>query len=444
MRHAAIVFSILMTLMSGFVLSQLWALEPASSRPIQAMTSSQVEETALDFYQAVNAYLDGGDDASLRRILHPGFATHQSGSSWAGTAEELLHHLDSVRLLYPGIQLEPDAISLGSNTASVTLSVSSQQRLEFAGIGIDPVEVVGRLDVMRIERGLVVERWSSAPLAGQLEAYPAISIDLPFTVNTLVARVKEVPLEGASEPTINHARHLLLIVKSGEAFLDVTRQSAIPTIPAMVWRSNHGHVAAATPIEPKMTIALNPMEAVFLPAGTRFRMWDSSNRDTTLIALEFGPPMSPEIPSSAPLVTALGRTLWSGIELEGVGDRLTLSLGSARLLPNSMLSSGATVGMALTWVTSGSIEMSAGGGEARVRKAGGTRSQLTDGHALLLAGESAAAGPGSTIRYLTSCNEPATAWFFSIVLASVDDASVESASSTPDPTPAPPPNRTLS
>ena len=441
MRHAAIVFSILMTLMSGFVLSQLWALEPASSRPIQAMTSSQVEETALDFYQAVNAYLDGGDDASLRQILHPGFATHQSGSSWAGTAEELLHHLDSVRLLYPGIQLEPDAISLGNNTASVTLSVSSQQRLEFAGIGIDPVDVVGRLDFLRIERGLIAELWSSAPLAGQLESFPALSVDLPASIDTMVARVQQVPLESASEPAINHVRHLLLIVESGEALLDVTSQS---TIPAMIWRVNHGHVAAATPVETEMALALNPMEAMYLPAGTRFRMWDSSNRDTTLIALEFGPPMSPEIPSSAPLVTALGRTLWSGIELEGVGDRLTLSLGSARLLPNSMLSSEATVGMALTWVTSGSIEMSAGGGEARVRKAGGTRSQLTDGHALLLAGESAAAGPGSTIRYLTSGNEPTTAWFFSIVPASVDDASVERASSAPDPTPAPPPNRTLS
>jgi hypothetical protein len=435
MRHAAIVTSIVLTLMSGFVLSQLWALEAPSSRSIPvAADPHQIEATALGFYQAVNAYLGSGDDASMRRMLHPGFVTNQPGSSWAGTTEDFLRHLDSVRRLYPSIQLEPEAASLGNNIASVTLSVSSQQRREFAGIEIDPIEVVGRLDVVRIERGLIVERWSSAPLAGQLEAYSSLSIDWRFASNTLATRVQEFSLENASEPVTNSFSHLLVIVKSGQALLDVTSQADIP---AMIWRVQHGRAVPAAPIEPEMTVTLDSMETVYLPAGTEFRIWDSRNLGTSLIALEFGPPFSREIQQRAPLFEDLAGTLWSGIELEGVGNRLTLSLGHAALLPQATLSSREVEGMELTWVTGGSLEMASSSGEARVRKAGGTRSQLIDGHALLQAGETAAAGPGSNITYQVSGDTQATAWFLSLVPADPGGAEM-----TPIPTPAPGPNHT--
>lgn len=448
MRHAAIVTSIVLTLMSGFVLSQLWSLKPASPAPIQGATSSQLEDTALGFYQAVNVFLGRGDDTSLRRMLHPGFVTHQAGGAWAGTAEDFLHHLDSVRRLYPRIQLEPEAVSLGNNIASVTFSVSSQQMREFAGIDIDPIDVVGRLDVVRIERGLIVERWSSAPLAGQLEAFSSLSIDWLFPSNTLAARVQEIPLGSASEQTINPVSHMLLIVKSGQALLDVTSQADIP---AMIWRVHRGHAVPAAPVEPEMTVALNPMEAVYLPAGTGFRMWDTSRRDTTLIALEFGlpislelgPPDPSEISSTAPLLETLGETLWSGIELEGLGDHLTLSFGHANLLPQSTLSSREVEAMELAWVTSGSLDMTGSGGEVRVRKVSGTRSQLIDGLALLQAGEAAAAGPGSHITYQDSGDTPATAWFFSLVPAPVP-VNADGMDATPIPTPAPRPNPSLS
>ena len=174
MRHAATAISLCMALISGVVLAQVWALEPIRSPAIPAVTSSDVEETALTFYQAVNTYLDGGDDGALRQILHPEFVTYHLGSSGAGSAADFMQQLDSIRGLYPGMQLTPEVVYLGNNTASVSLSLSSQLGGEFAGIGIDPVDLVGRLDFLRIERRLIVERWSSAPLAGDLDAFPAL------------------------------------------------------------------------------------------------------------------------------------------------------------------------------------------------------------------------------------------------------------------------------
>ncbi len=127
---------------------------------------------------------------ALRRILHPDFVTYHSGSSVAGNSADFMQQLDSIRHLYPGIQLAAEVVYMGNNAASVSLSLRNLHGGEFAGIGIDPVDVVGRLDLVRIERRLVVERWSSASLAGDLDAFPAYSIDLPVAIDTFVARVQ--------------------------------------------------------------------------------------------------------------------------------------------------------------------------------------------------------------------------------------------------------------
>ena len=204
------------------------------------------------------------------------------------------------------------------------------------------------------------------------------------------------------------------------------------TIPVMQWRMDQGRVAGPAEIVTSATVTLDRMEAVLLPAGTRFRMWDSGNGDATMLVLEFGPPISGGV--SPPLIESLGETLWSGISLKGVGNRLTLSFGHATLAPQAMLSSEQVRGMELTWVSGGSIDMAASGGEARVRDASGVRSQLDDGHALLQAGDAGAAGPGSEISYRVAGNTPATVWFFSLVPNGVETSENEAGAPTAIPT----------
>jgi hypothetical protein len=429
--------------MSAFVLGQFLRLEQPGPALLRAPADRRVEETVLTFYDVVNDYLGGGSDSALRRMLHPAFVTRHSEGAWAGTADDFLRHLDSTRQLHPGIRLEAEAASIGDETASVALSVVNAEKREFAGMGIDPAELFGKLEIVRIERGLVVERRSSAPVTGHLDAYPELSIDLPIALNTMIARVQEISLGRASEPIANPLRHLLVIVKSGQARLDVMSQ---PAAPAEVWRAHQGSIAPAVPIEPGAPVALEPMDAVYLPAGMQFQMWDASNGQTALIALDFGPPVSVDAGYSNPRLGLgpLDGALYSGIELERVGDRLTLSFGSVSVLPRSTLASQLTHGIGLAWITNGSLEVSATSGEARVRKAGGNRMQLIDGHAVLLAGETVAAGPGSTIQFLSNGSEPATAWFFGITPVSWGSVGADPASPAAVPTPARPPNRTVS
>ena len=161
-----------------------------------------------------------------------------------------------MRRLFPGLQLTVDVTTLSPNAASVALSWEAREQRDFAGIAIDPGDMIGRLDLVRIERGLIVERRSSGALGGQLDAFPALSLDLPGSLNTLVARVRQISLKGDYEPTTNRYGHLLLVDLSGEAFLEVLRPAALP---AMEWKAERGQVAGPATVETGQIVTLSQM-----------------------------------------------------------------------------------------------------------------------------------------------------------------------------------------
>ncbi len=71
MRHPATAIALVLALLSGFVLAQLWSLDPIRLRSIQAVPSAQVEATTLAFYQGVNDYLKDGNDSRAARDAAP-------------------------------------------------------------------------------------------------------------------------------------------------------------------------------------------------------------------------------------------------------------------------------------------------------------------------------------------------------------------------------------
>lgn len=433
MRHPATASALVLALLSGFVLAQLWSLDPIRLRSIPAVPSAQIEAISLAFYDGVNIYLDEGDDNALRERMHPAFVSHQSGTTATGNLEGFLQQLDTIRRFYPGIHLTAEVTPLSSSAASVALSWNTISRHDFAEIEIDPGDLIGRLDLLQIERGLIVERWSSAAIVGQLDAFPALSIELPIALNTMVARVRQIPLQGDYEPNTSQFGNLLLIDLSGETFLEVLHRGATES---MVWKADRGQATEPAPIEGGTPVALDQLDAVFLPAGTTFRMWDSGDQDATLIVLEFGPPVFTVEQPTGRLLADVRTTLWSGIELKNVGTRLHLSFGRAELLPGTTLSSPIVDGIELTWVTSGLLDMTGSRGETRMRAASGLRSQLIEGQAVLEAGDTGAAGPGADVTYQVNSEASSTVWFFSLVAAPHRPAT--------DATPTPIPSRNIS
>ncbi|MGE3796818.1 MAG: hypothetical protein AB7G88_03175 [Thermomicrobiales bacterium] len=431
MRHTAIIISILLTLMCGFVLRQLWAMEPVNPGAIPAAPDPQIEETAKRFYLAVNDYLDGSDDIAIRNALHRDFVAHQSGSARTGTADDYLDQLESVRQLFPGIQVTPEVASVGNNIASVTLSANTRELAGFAGMRIDAEDLIGRIEFLRVERGLIIDRWSSAPIAGHLDAYSAHSIDLPFSVDSVISRVQEVTLDGFSSLKVNHLRNILLLVTAGEARVAVTEQAVSP---AVTWRWGAYSGGQTETIGPGSSLSLYPMDAISLPGGTAINVWDSGDATTSLIALEFGAPLPRAISTTSSFDAFLADTLWSGIELENIDDHLTLAFGHATLLPLSVLTNERVNGVELMWVAEGSVDLAGAGGETRLRNAGGNRFHMSGGWAALAAGESAATDEGSSIRYQISGSAPASLWFFSIVPSTGSVGTSDDASDA-DPTP---------
>lgn len=440
--HRATAFALILALLSGFTLAQLWSLEPLRLGTIQSIPNSQVEATALAFYQGINAYLENGSGRELRRLLHPDFVSHQPGGPTSGNVDSLLQQFDSIKRHFPGLRIEPRITPVGSTAVSVSLAWDPMAPFDIAGIEIEPADLIGRLDLLRIERGLIAERWSSAVLVARLDAFPALSIELPFALQTMVARVRPIPLQGDYEPTFSQQGHLLLIDLSGDAFLEVIGPASTP---AMIWKRHQGRIADPAPVTAGMRVKLGQMDAIYLPAGAIFRIWDAGDQDAELIALEFGPPISGGIHGNGPLLTDLRTTLWSGVELAEVSDRLTLSFGRVELLPESTITSPNVSGIELACITSGTITMTGSHGEARVRAASGLRSQLVEGHAVLSAGDVSAASPGSRISYHATGTHSSTAWFFSLV-AEPDQPRAEATGTPAGPTVAPtsPPPRNIS
>ncbi|MEZ4531072.1 MAG: hypothetical protein R2855_08575 [Thermomicrobiales bacterium] len=442
MYHRATAVALMLALLSGFALAQLWSLDPVRLRSIQSVPSSQVEATTLAFYQGMNDYLDSGSDDALRKMLHPAFVSHQSGGLATGNEKSLFQQLDAIKQHFPGLRIEPRITPISGTAASVTLDWNHAARTEFAGIVVEPHELIGRLDLLRIERGLIVERWSSAVLAGQLDTFPALSLTLPVALDTLAARVRQIPLLGDHEPTASRFGHLLLIDLSGDAFLEVTDPASIP---AMIWKQHRGRVADPAPVEAGAVVALGQMDAVFVPAGATFRMWDAGDQNAALIALEFGPSISGETRPKGSLLADLHTTLWSGIELKKTGDRLTLSFGRAQLLPESTIANPEVGGIELAWVASGEIDITRSWGEVRMRAASGLRSQLIDNHGVLRADDTSAAGPGANVSYQADETLASTVWIFSLV-ATPDppDTDAEGTPAAPAALPTPPPPRNIS
>lgn len=433
MRTIALPITVVLIVLTAYLLNQLWTIEPLKRQSTAVGTSTEDNEAAERFYRAINTYLDEGEDEALRRQLHPEFATHQTGSDWSGTDADLLDRLASIRSFFPGIQLEPEFVVLTNGSVSVALKANVRNPSEFAGFAVQPSDLFGRLDLVRIERGLVAEHWSSAPLAGQFAAYTPLSIELSVPIGTQIARIQEAPLDSTSTPMISYSSHMLLIVTSGRAFLDVTKQT---TQPVMVWQQAVGMAAVPEPVDAAATVTLEPMDAVFLPAGTAFRLWDSIAATTNLIVIEFSRSISLPSSTEAPLLQALEETLWSGVSLSSEEASLTISFGQAVLLPQSTLLNPDTAGLDLAWVVGGSLEIAELGGETRVRKESGPRTQLIGGHALLTAGDAAASGPGSDVSYLNTGSTPAIAWFVSLV-PSQELANQGDENGSPAPTPMP-------
>ncbi|MEZ4504707.1 MAG: hypothetical protein R2848_02320 [Thermomicrobiales bacterium] len=145
MYHRATAVALMLALLSGFALAQLWSLDPVRLRSIQSVPSSQVEATTLAFYQGMNDYLDSGSDDALRKMLHPAFVSHQSGGLATGNEKSLFQQLDAIKQHFPGLRIEPRITPISGTAASVTLDWHHAARTEFAGIVVEPHELIGRL-----------------------------------------------------------------------------------------------------------------------------------------------------------------------------------------------------------------------------------------------------------------------------------------------------------
>lgn len=134
--------------------------------------SSQIESAdaaiGFAFYAGLDRVLADGSRADLDRTVSSDFVDHAGGTTTARSADELVDQLTSFGETFPGVQLRPRELFPAGSSLIAELPPITTAATRVAGLVLAPTRISGGIEVLRIRRGKVSERWS-VPL-------PAVSV----------------------------------------------------------------------------------------------------------------------------------------------------------------------------------------------------------------------------------------------------------------------------
>ncbi len=164
-RSPALLVASLLLLATGLALLRLASdlVEPPPSRPGQ--TDAAAVELVRRFYAAADVLLATGDAASLEALVAPDLVEHPPRLGRASGRAGLVAALRARRGAFPGLRLIVDDVQAGDgDRVTAFVRVDGTTGGSFLGLPL-PRESVswGPLEVFRVDRGRIAERWGSGP-----------------------------------------------------------------------------------------------------------------------------------------------------------------------------------------------------------------------------------------------------------------------------------------
>ena len=368
MQRLSFALLLVIMLLAGF--TARFALD----RP--AASSSKVGEPAdieiaHAFYRALDGVLAGGDTDALSALLAGPFIEHEVGTGETEPAEAFLARLRTIAHASPGIRLEVDSVeTLGSNLI-VAMHQTGAAPAHVAGLTIDPPTDSGSYDVLRIEKGKVIDRWTSG--FDSLDATTFEDATL-FTSGSIgiTPVLKRIVIPDGAQLSWKSGAQALLFMEAGSARLT--------TIVS-------GQEAA--------TVTLDAGMAMAIPAAASHRLRAAGGDDVSVLLYSapanppgnYFAPAGSSTTANAPAMDVFDEedagvtqaVLWQGNLAEvgwdrlHHGGRLVLPAGEAiTLVPESHT-------LVLVRIESGSIEISAPGGTISTLGADAYRDESANG-----------------------------------------------------------------
>lgn len=186
-------------------------------------------QTVDSFYAAMNTALSGGSTASLEALLSPIFVDHDAATAEELSAEAFLAGVRSAgaslqRMRFEVVSVDPDGENL-----EVAVRLVHGDAVEVAGMTIEQSLPEPHTELLRIERGKIVDRWApDYPWLGVFAPagpMPNISSTIGFT--TLLTRVD---LVGAEERTWKSSGIGIVMVSAGSVSLSISDEYGAQSI----------------------------------------------------------------------------------------------------------------------------------------------------------------------------------------------------------------------
>ena len=143
--------------LAGFTVHQLFA--PATFTG-ESGDSTGERGTALAFYAVINSALDGGDTSALESLLSGVFVDHDADSGASRSAADFLAEVRALGTEPRGMRRE--VISVESFGANLVVGIREAQTepMRAAGLVVEQSPAAPHFEVLRIERGRIIDRWS--------------------------------------------------------------------------------------------------------------------------------------------------------------------------------------------------------------------------------------------------------------------------------------------
>ena len=223
MKHLSIqrwsaVLLLVIAAMIGFAVRTVGVPSP---EPADRAVEVAERETAVAFYDALNAELSGGGDDALSALLSPIFVDHASDT---GATREAGAFLDQVRAIGSSGQhprIEVIGIEASGSSLVVNVRQAREETITVAGMAIEQAPPGPHMEVLRVDRGKIVDRWApefSWIDVSTLDAKPP-EISSTAGIATIMARIE---LDGSREQSWKALGIGIMLVEAGEVLLQTT------------------------------------------------------------------------------------------------------------------------------------------------------------------------------------------------------------------------------
>jgi mannose-6-phosphate isomerase-like protein (cupin superfamily)/predicted ester cyclase len=390
----AVLFALVLMLLTGLTVGSLSALDPAR-QPADAIQppSAATSRTGVAFYDAIDTLLATGDSSGLRTIVHPNFADHSHLSNEPGTRETLEAWLLSIRESTPDLRFSVSEVVAQNDLIAVDLQQTGAPESTIAGLPVTVAQGTSGYELLRIKNGLVVERWASPALPGQID--PSVASLDALVESGWIREPRIERLEIPHKATLSSAGHMgtVLIVESGALNL---------SIPGL----SHSEL-------------LEPGEIRTIPPETRYNIWNRGQEPVSVISLTILQLTTSDYSSShsRDIIETGGvqrHLLAGGASIRPDHGPFQLRLGHALVAPGTAIPAHKVNELEMLFVTSGTVE-------ARLDQ--GWVFSLTDLGGLETESDVATVGPDQAISagfntevsYEVTGTEPTEFWLITVM-----------------------------